>query len=411
MNVPLSLPDIGEREIEYVSRVLRSNQLSMGSWLTRFEEKFAEYAGTRYAIAANSGTSALHMCIRALGIGSEDEVITTSFSFVASVNCLFYESVLPALVDIDSRTLNLDPERVREFLLARCSRAANGSLLDRETGRVVKAILPVHIFGQPCDMNAIMDIANEYGLQVIEDACEAIGAEVCGRRVGTFGNAAVFAFYPNKQMTTGEGGMIVTNDPQLAEVCRSLRNQGRDADGRWLRHVRLGYNYRLSDIHAALGLAQLERIEELLAARAAVARSYSELLPRYDVLQLPSEEPGMKRSWFVYTLRFGGGTQSDVRDRVRTHLQEKGIGAQAYFPAIHLQPYFEQYYTGPVPTLPNTENAARSCLAIPFSSRMREPEIRYVCQEISRALDAEGFRHVPGQLIDSTPSRVGPIFS
>lgn len=410
MNVPLSMPDIGEREIEYVTRVLRSNQLSMGSWLGRFEEKFAEYAGTRYAIAANSGTSALHMCIRALGIGPGDEVITTSFSFVASVNCLLYEGVFPALVDIDPRTLNLDPEQVRDFLRVRCSRAANGSLIDRVTGNVVKAILPVHVFGLPCDMNAITAIANEYGLQVIEDACEAIGAEICGRRVGTFGNAAVFAFYPNKQMTTGEGGMIVTDDPHVAEVCRSLRNQGRDADGRWLRHVRLGYNYRLSDIHAALGLAQLERIEELLAARAAVARRYSELLPRHEVLQLPSEKAGMKRSWFVYAVRFRGDSRSGLRDRIRTHLQQNGIGAQAYFPSIHRQPYFEEYHKGPIPALPNTEDAASSSLAIPFSSRMSEPEIQYVCQEIMRGLDAEGEAPIPGRLHDSLPSSVSPRF-
>jgi perosamine synthetase len=259
-------------------------------------------------------------------------------------------------------------------------------------------------------MNAITAIANEYGLQVIEDACEAIGAEICGRRVGTFGNAAVFAFYPNKQMTTGEGGMIVTDDPHVAEVCRSLRNQGRDADGRWLRHVRLGYNYRLSDIHAALGLAQLERIEELLAARSAVARRYSELLPRHEVLQLPSEEPGMKRSWFVYTVRFRGDSRSNLRDRIRTHLQENGIGAQAYFPSIHRQPYFEQYHKGPIPTLPNTEDAASSSLAIPFSSRMSEPEIQYVCQEIMRGLDAEGDAPVPERLDDSIPSSVSPRF-
>ena len=270
-----SAPDIGEREIEYVTRALRSTQLSMGSWLTRFEEAFAEYMGTRYAVAANSGTSALHMCVQALRLGPKDEAITTSFSFVASVNCLLYEGVLPTFVDIEPTSLNIDPELVRAFLRKQCFRKADGTVLNRVTGRTVKALLPVHVFGLPCAMDELMSIANEYGLLVLEDACEAIGAEIRGRRVGTFGKAAVFAFYPNKQMTTGEGGMIVTNDSNVADLCRSIRNQGRDADGRWLRHVRLGYNYRLSDIHAALGLAQLERINELFGrARRGGAQIY-----------------------------------------------------------------------------------------------------------------------------------------
>lgn len=389
MKVALSAPDIGELEIDYVTRALRSTQLSMGSWLTRFEEAFAEYAGTRYAVAANSGTSALHMCVRALGIGPEDEAITTSFSFVASVNCLLYEGALPAFVDIDSATLNIDPERIREFLREQCFRRVDGAVIDRNTGRTVKALLPVHVFGLPCDMDELMSIANEYGLLVLEDSCEAIGAEVRGRRIGTFGNAAVFAFYPNKQMTTGEGGMIVTNDSRIAELCRSIRNQGRDADGSWLRHVRLGYNYRLSDIHAALGLAQLERIDELLAARAEVARKYTALLPRCGALQLPREEPDIRRSWFVYAVGFRHNPGFGLRDRVRAHLLKQGIAAQVYFPAIHRQPFYEQHHPRPIASLPNAENAAQSCLAIPFSPKLGDPEICFVCEEITRVLEAE----------------------
>jgi len=276
MNIPLSAPDVGEREVEYVNRVLRSSQLSMGPWLEKFEREFAGYVGTNHAIAVNSGTSGLHLCVRAMGIGANDEVITTSFSFVASVSCFLYEGALPVLVDIDPKTLNLDPAAVREFLRSQCTRSSDGALIDRQSGRVVKAIMPVHIFGLPCQMDALMEIAREYDLLVIEDACEAIGAEFDGQRTGTFGNAGVFAFYPNKQMTTGEGGMITTNDPRVAELCRSMRNQGRDTDGAWLRHVRIGYNYRLSELHAALGLAQLERIDEILAARAEIASRYSE---------------------------------------------------------------------------------------------------------------------------------------
>ena len=388
MNITLSAPDVGEKEIDYVVRVLQSGHLSMGPWLTRFEEKFAEYAGTRYAVAANSGTSALHMCVRALDLGAGDEVLTTSFSFVASVNCLLYEGVRPALVDIDPQTFNIDPERLREFLSLRCSRTASGSLIDKTTGKTVKGLLPVHIFGFPCDMDAIMALAEEYGLSVIEDACEAIGAEIHGRRVGTFGNAAVFAFYPNKQMTTGEGGMIVTNDLRVAELCRSLRNQGRDADGRWLRHVRLGYNYRLSDIHAALGLAQLERIDQLLAARAEVAALYSKLLAGHPGLQLPVEQAGLKRSWFVYVVRFLGHLPRDARDSVQARLREKGLPSQIYFPSIHRQPFFEHCVPDFKDSLPSTEHASDTCLALPFSSRMRENEIYLVCAEVLRALDS-----------------------
>ena len=392
MNVSLSAPDVGEKEIDYVVRVLQSGHLSLGPWLTRFEERFAEYAGTKYAIAANSGTSALHMCVRALELGADDEVLTTSFSFVASVNCLLYEGVRPALVDIDPRTLNIDPERLREFLAVRCSRTASGSLIDKTTGKTVKGLLPVHIFGFPCEMNAIMALAEEYGLLVIEDACEAIGAEIQGRRVGTFGNAAVFAFYPNKQMTTGEGGMVVTNDSRVAEVCRSLRNQGRDADGRWLKHVRLGYNYRLSDIHAALGLAQLERIDHLLVARAEVAALYSELLAGHPGLQLPIEQAGMKRSWFVYIVQFLGHLPREARDSVQSRLREKGLPSQVYFPAIHRQPFFEHCVPDFKEKLPCTEHASDTCLALPFSSRMRENEIRLVCDEVLRALDSVNVR-------------------
>jgi perosamine synthetase len=387
MNISLSAPDIGEREMDYVSKVLRSNQLSMGPWLDHFEKQFADYSGTSYAIAANSGTSALHLCVRALGIGACDEVITTSFSFVASVNCFLYEGALPALVDIDPSTLNLDPAAVREFLRSHCARSAEGALINRETGRVVKALVPVHVFGLPCAMDELMEIAREYRLLVLEDACEAIGAEFQGQRTGTFGDAGVFAFYPNKQMTTGEGGVITTNDPRIAELCRSMRNQGRDTDGAWLRHVRLGYNYRLSELHAALGLAQLERIDSLLAARAEVARRYSELLSGQHQLQLLENQPGMKRSWFVYVVRFRGDSPAALRDHVRACLHEKGIATQIYFTPIHRQPFFQQCYSGTAPSLPYTDRAADQCLALPFHSRLSKSEVETVCDAVAAALE------------------------
>jgi perosamine synthetase len=290
-------------------------------------------------------------------------------------------------VDIDPKTLNLDPAAVREHLRSRCTRSADGSVIDRQSGRVIKAILPVHIFGLPCAMDELMEIAREYDLLVIEDACEAIGATFDGRRTGTFGDAGVFAFYPNKQMTTGEGGMITTNDPHVAELCRSMRNQGRDTDGAWLRHVRIGYNYRLSELHAALGLAQLERIEEILAARADVARRYSQGFAGHAQLQLLENDSRTTRSWFVYILRFRSDAPAPVRDRVRAALREKGIASQIYFTPIHQQPFFQKCQSGNIPELPNTDQAANECLAIPFHSRLSDAEIKFVCDAINESLE------------------------
>ena len=386
MNIPLSAPDIGEREIKYVNSVLASNQLSMGPWLDKFEKKFASFVGTEHAIAVNSGTSGLHLCVRAMEIGSQDAVITSSFSFVASVSCFLYEGAIPILVDIDPKTLNLDPEAVREYLRNQCTRSENGRVIDLRSGRVVKAIMPVHIFGLPCRMDELMKIAGEYGLSVIEDACEAIGATFDGQRAGTFGNAGVFAFYPNKQMTTGEGGMITTNDARIAELCRSMRNQGRDTDGAWLRHVRIGYNYRLSELHAALGLAQLERIDSILASRADVARRYSNILSSHPRLQLLETDSRTTRSWFVYIVRFRAAASSALRDSVRDSLRDKGISSQIYFTPIHHQPFYQKCQSENVPHLPYTDQAANECLAIPFHSKLSDAEIQYVCDAIQQAL-------------------------
>jgi perosamine synthetase len=405
MNISLSAPDIGEREMDYVRQVLQSRQLSMGPWIEKFEKQFAAYSGSRYAIAVNSGTSALHLCVRALGIGANDEVITTSFSFVASVNCFLYEGALPALVDINPVTLNLDPKAVRDFLSSKCRRSAEGLLVDRETGRVVKALMPVHVFGLPCAMEELMEIAREYRLLVLEDACEAIGAEVEGRRAGTFGNAGVFAFYPNKQMTTGEGGMITTDDKNIAELCRSMRNQGRDTDGAWLRHVRLGYNYRLSELHAALGVAQLERIETILASRAEIAREYAELLSGRKELQLPEDQPGMKRSWFVYVVRFLGDSPAALREHVRARLREKDIASQVYFTPIHHQPFFQQCFPETVPSLPYTDQAADQCLALPFHSRLSKSEIQTVCDEVTAALETMPLISAPSAPVQDVAMR------
>jgi perosamine synthetase len=389
MRIPLSQPDIGEREIEYVTNVLRSGQLSLGPKLAEFEEKFADYVGTRYAVATNSGTSALHLCVKALGIGRGDEVLTTSFSFVASANCLLYEKALPVFVDISPSTLNIDPAAIREIITAdyiwdpmKCRHR------NRRTGHVLKAILPVHVFGQPCEMGAILEIAREFNLRVLEDACEAVGAEYRGQSVGTFGDAAVFAFYPNKQMTTAEGGMIVTDDAQLASVCRSLRNQGRSEDSERLQHTRLGFNYRLSELHCALGLAQLERIDELLAARGAVAASYARGLAGISGISLPVESAWCRRSWFGYVIQVQGGLRKSARDQLLGGLRERGIACQTYFPPIHEQPYFREAGLGMEHPLPHTELAADGCVALPMFSAMSAGQISEVCEAI-RELMAE----------------------
>lgn len=366
MMVPLSGPDITEREKQLVLEVLDSGQLSLGTKLEEFEERMAAYTGKRYAIACNSGTSGLHMLVRALGIGEGDEVITTPFSFVASSNCILFERAKPVFVDIDEETFNMRAE-----------------LIERRITEKTKAILPVHVFGQPSNMEAIMDVAKRYGLAVIEDACEAIGAKWNGRMAGTFGDAGVFAFYPNKQMTTGEGGMIVTDDAELAAICRSLRNQGRGEEQQWLSHVRLGWNYRMDEMSAALGIAQMERIAELLSRRKAIAERYLAKLSRVPGLLLPTVDPRAEVSWFVFVIRLADSIR---RHTVMKNLQAKGIGCRPYFPPIHLQPFYRQQFGFQPGDFPVTERVAASTLAIPFFSGLTEAQIDYVCQIISQEM-------------------------
>jgi perosamine synthetase len=385
-SIPLSRPDVGDLEVRYVTDVLRSGMLSLGPNVPKFETQFASFIGRRHGVAVNSGTSALHLCVRALGIGPGDEVITSSFSFVASVNCILYEGAVPVFLDIEPDSFSLSPEQIYRFLSQRCERNSSGHCINKDSGRRVKAILPVHAFGMPCDMDAIERLAQDYGLFVIEDACEALGAEYRGRRAGTFGDAACFAFYPNKQMTTGEGGMIVTDDEALAEACRSMRNQGRSATSEWLDHARLGFNYRLSDIHAALGLAQLKRIESLLGKRQSAAASYGEELRGLRGLVTPRQVHGSKRSWFVYVVQLPSKNGSDIRDSVLRSLRAAGIGCQAYFPAIHRQPYMKGRFSTPFGKLNETEIAADGCLAIPFFSTIDSAQISAVCDALKKAL-------------------------
>ena len=366
--LPLASPDITDRERELVLQVLRTPILSGGPMIERFEAMAAACAGRSYAIAVNSGTSALHLIVRGLGLGPGDAVITTPYSFVASANCLLYEGVEPVFVDIEEDTLNLDPERVVELLQR-----------DPSFRKRVKAILAVDIFGHPAEWDRLEAIAHEYGLGLIEDSAEALGSKYLGRPAGAFGDAGVFAFYPNKQITTGEGGVVLTDDEEMAELCRSMRNQGRGPSSEWLEHVRLGYNYRLSEVHAALGVAQLERLEELLSKRAQVAAWYTERLREVPYLVAPDSRSEVEVSWFVYVIRL---KNSAHRTRLAQWLKEKGIPTRPYFPAIHLLPFYAEPFHYQPGDFPVTEAAASSTLALPYHGNMDEASVQYVCDQL-----------------------------
>jgi len=367
MKIPLSNPDITEKEIQAVVSVLRTPNLSLGPKLPEFEEAFAKYIGVKHAVALNSGTSGLHLCIRALDIKDGDEVITTPFSFIASSNCILFERAKPVFVDIRQDTLNIDEDRIEEKITSK-----------------TKAILAVDVFGYPCDMQRIRKIAQKHGLKVIEDACEAIGAEVKGKKSGSFGDCGVFAFYPNKQMTTGEGGMLVTNDDKIAGLARSMRNQGRDEGMKWLAHDRLGYNYRLSDINCALGIVQLQRIDEILAKREKAAERYFSKLASIEEIILPPRGKGsIKRSWFVYVVRLKDRFSGEQRDQIIKKLKEKGIGCNSYFPPIHLQPFYQKQFGFNRGDFPLTEKVADRSLALPFYNNLTAAQIDQVAENLA----------------------------
>lgn len=366
--VAMSAPEIGVRERELVNEVLNSTTLSIGPFIERFERAFADYIGVEHAVAVSNGTSGLHLCMRAAEIADGDEVITTPFSFVASANCILYERGRPVFVDIDEESLNVDPVLVTEAITEK-----------------TRAILPVHVFGQPCDMEALVQAARGADLMLIEDACEALGAEYRGTKVGALGDAAVFAFYPNKQMTTGEGGIVVTNDGRVAELCRSLRNQGRDEMGTWLRHVRLGYNYRLNELSCALGVAQLEHLEELLAKREQVAGFYQERLADVPGVRPLHVVPSTTRmSWFVFVIRVAPEID---RDTVIRLLDEDGIPSRSYFSPIHLQPFYRDRFGYREGDFPITERAAAETLAIPFHANLAVEHVELVIHALGRAVE------------------------
>ncbi len=367
----MSSPDLNDADRQAVINVINTPILSMGKYTADFEKAFCDLTGAKHAIAVNSGTAA--------GIGAGDLVITTPFSFVASSNALLFENAIPIFVDIDPKTGNINPELVAdaarniEKYLPRMGSKVEGQ-------KLVKAILPVDVFGQPADMDAINAVAKEHGVAVIEDSCEALGATYKGRHAGVLGDFGVFAFYPNKQITTGEGGVIITSDDNAAHFMRALRNQGRAPGDTWLQHTHLGYNYRIDEMSAAMGASQMSRLDEILSKREQVAAWYESRLAEIAGVEIPFIESFTTRtSWFVYVIRFD---EKINRDEMAKKLEARGIPVRPYFLPIHLQPYMVERFGWREGDFPVTEDLGKRGLAIPFSGVMTEEQVDYVCNII-----------------------------
>jgi len=384
----MSSPDLTDAERQAVAAVLRTPNLSMGGEIQAFEAAFCQHSGWKHAIGVNSGTAGLHLCVRAAGVGEDDLVITTPFSFVASANVLLFERAVPVFVDVDPITGNIDPQGVRQAAteLTNGGEAGNAWLPRKGyqgKGRL-KAILPVDVFGQPADYDPMRETARAQGLKIIEDACEALGAEYKGQKAGTLGDMGVYAFYPNKQITTGEGGLIITDDDQAAALMRALRNQGRAPGDTWLQHTHLGYNYRMDEMSAALGKVQMSRLDELQAKRERVADWYNERMAEIPGVEAPQVAASTTRaSWFVYVVRFAAGID---RDHIARELGRLGIPARPYFLPIHLQPYMVERFGYREGDFPVTEDLGRRGLALPFSGVMSEAQVEQVCQALAGVL-------------------------
>lgn len=391
MKIPMSSPDLTNAEKTAVLEVLDSRFLSRGPYIERFEAAFRRYLGVSHSIGVSSGTSGLHLSIIAAGVEDGDLVITTPYSFVASANCILYERATPIFVDVDPATGNIDTQHLvaaAEGLIEGGAAAEPWLPPTFDKRRVkhgeLKAILPVHVYGQPADMGVIRRLADQLDLAVIEDACEALGAERNGRKSGTWGDMAIFAFYPNKQITTGEGGMIVTGDTRRASLMQSLRNQGRSLGDDWLSHVRVGYNYRLDEMSAALGLAQLARLEELMMKRDRVAQWYHQRLDNVEGVAPPNiSESTTRMSWFVYVVRIDPRFD---RAKIARRLQQVGIPSRTYFAPIHLQGPYKQRFGYRHGQFPNAEELGSVSLALPFSSIMTEAQVDFVCKRLSEAI-------------------------
>jgi perosamine synthetase len=383
--IPLSQPDLTDREIDAVTDVLRSGRLSIGPRRDLFEQTVAERAGRAHGVAVSSGTAGLHCVMLALGIGPGDEIITTPFSFIASANCILMAGATPVFVDICPSSLNLDPAKVEAAITPR-----------------TKAILAVEVFGNPRHMPALEQVARKHELPLIEDCCEGMGGSCDGRPIGGFGRASVFGFYPNKQVTTGEGGMIVTDDDRIADACRTFRNQGRaersvadnndtTSTGSWLHHEVLGYNYRLSEIAAALGIAQMERLDAMLAERRRVAGEYMKRMMDWPEVTLPSIPAGQEdaMSWFVFVVKLGTGFGHVERDRIIEGLRRHDVGASNYFPCIHLQPFYRREFGFKPGDFPIAESTSQRTIALPFFNRMDDTQIELVTHTLKVMLQRE----------------------
>ena len=365
--VPLSSPYLDERDEELVLEVLRSGRLSLGPAIDRFEELFAEKVGAPYAAAVSSGTAGLHLLCRIAGLGPGDEAITSPYSFVASANCAIYEGATPVFADVDERTLNLDPAAVEAAITPR-----------------TKAVIAVDIFGYPCELDPLRELCERHGLTLVQDACEALGAEYKGRPLGSHGPSAVFAFYPNKQMTTGEGGIVTTHSEEEWKLLTSLRNQGRADGGGWLEHARLGFNYRLDDIRAALGIGQLEKLDTILALRRSAAKRYNELLVDVRGIELPLEDDvDHVRSWFVYVVKLAREVD---RERVIAALEQQGVASSRYLPSIHLQAYMRERYGFREGLCPVSEDLSRRTLALPFYTAISPEDQERVAEALAAAV-------------------------
>lgn len=383
----MSSPDLTEAERQAVLEVLDTPVLSMGEQTLAFEDAVRRYSGRAHVIAVNSGTSGLHLCVRAAGIGPGDLVLTTPYSFIASSNVFLYENAVPVFVDVDMNTGNIDPSRLAQAAekLAKGGRATDAWLPRKgATAKKPKAILAVDVFGQPADYDAITVIANEYDLVLIEDSCEALGAEYKNKLAGRFGQMAVYAFYPNKQITTGEGGVVVTDDAAAADLMRALRNQGRAPGDTWLQHTHLGYNYRLPELSAALGRVQMQRLNELLSKREQVAAWYGMRLKNIDHIEVQYLAVTTTRmSWFVYVIRLAPQVS---RERLAKLLAEADIPTRPYFAPIHLQSFMMERFGYQPGDFPIAEDLGRRGLALPFSGVMTEEQVDIVCNELKEAI-------------------------
>jgi perosamine synthetase len=365
--IPLSRPYLGEREEELVLEVLRSGRLSLGPAIERFEELFAERVGAPFAAAVSSGTAGLHLLCHIAGLRPGDEVITSPISFVATANCFLFEGATPVFADVDRRTLNLDPQAVEAALTER-----------------TRAIVAVDMFGYPCELDELRALCDRHDLTLIADSCEALGAQYRGAPVGSHGVSAAFGFYPNKQITTGEGGMVTTHSEEEWQLLKSLRNQGRSYEARWFHHVRLGFNYRFTDLQAALGIAQLEKLDRILELRAAAAFRYGELLAGVDGADPPTaDDDDHRRSWFVYVVRLADGID---RDAVSARLAEAGVEAGHYVPCVHLQPYMRESFGFAEGLCPVAEDASRRLLALPFFTGIEAADQERVAEALSAIL-------------------------